>query len=94
MWWRRKITDKFAALRRRMISETEIGLLIGMRFPEKSPRIPTIEVGTGSFDPDYARAYWERRLGDLSALEEFAERHDELYDPDYAPLYDPAAEQE
>jgi hypothetical protein len=93
MWWRRTITDRFAAIRRRMIFETEIGLLVGLRFPERARRIPTLRVGTGSFDPRYARAFWEETLGDLSEVEQLAKRHDDIYDPDHVPLYDPAAAQ-
>jgi len=91
MWWRRDITDRFAATRRRMIVETEIGLLIGLRFPERARRIPVIEVGSGSFHPRFARAFWEETLGDLSEVERLAEEHDNIHDPERVTLYDPAA---
>ena len=55
--------DSFEALRRRMIAETELALLYGLRFPERIPRIPTIEVGVGSFQPDFAAQYWSEALG-------------------------------
>ncbi len=90
MWWRRTITDKFAAIRRRMIAETEIGLLIGLRFPERIRRIPIIESGTGSFDPRFAKAFWEETLGDLSEVQRLAKRNDDLHDPERVTLYDPA----
>lgn len=91
MWWRRDITDRFAATRRRMIVETEIGLLIGLRFPERARRIPVIEVGSGSFHPRFARAFWEETLGDLSEVERLAEQRDNIHDPERATLYDPTA---
>ena len=91
MWRRQTITDKFDATRRRMIAETEIGLLIGLRFPERARRIPVIEIGTGSFHPRFARGFWEEALGDLSEVERLAEQHDNIHDPERVTLYDPAA---
>ena len=65
--------DAFAALRRRLIRETEIALAIGFRFPEKMPRIPTIEVGKGSFHPTFSEDFWKNALDidedDIAALE-------------------------
>ena len=46
-----------------MIAETELALLFGMRFPKRIPRIPTIEVGVGSFHPDFAAQFWSDALG-------------------------------
>jgi hypothetical protein len=55
-----------------MIAETEVALLYGLRFPERMPRIPSIEVGVGSFHPDYAAQFWSGALGlndhELAAL--------------------------
>jgi|GEM_PF-1591289 len=45
-------------MRLRMIRETEIALAIGLRFPDRAIRIPTMEVGVGSFDPTYADRFW------------------------------------
>ena len=44
----RRFKGKAAALdamQKRMIAETELALLIGLRFPDRMPRIPTMEVG-------------------------------------------------
>ncbi|UCE59071.1 MAG: hypothetical protein JSU63_16700 [Phycisphaerales bacterium] len=54
--------DAFAALRKRILRETEIALMIGLRFPEKMPRIPTIEVGKGTFHSTFAEEYWKETL--------------------------------
>ena len=55
--------DKFGALRKRMIAETELALLVGLRFPERVPRIPTMEVGKGTFHPEFAARFWSQTLG-------------------------------
>lgn len=55
-------------LRRKMIRETEVSLLFGMLFPHRVPRIPTVEIGKGSFDRRFAEAYWRDRLG-IDSLE-------------------------
>jgi len=49
-------------LRRRMVHETEVSILYGLRFPERVPRIPTLEVGTGEFEPAFAAAWWSKAL--------------------------------
>lgn len=36
--------------------------MFGLRFPDQVPRIPTVEVGTASFDPQFAEDYWLHRL--------------------------------
>jgi hypothetical protein len=54
--------DSYQALRRKMRRETEIALTYGLSFPDRVPAIPTIEVGTGSFDPVFAEQYWAERL--------------------------------
>ena len=65
--------DKFGALRKRMIAETELALLIGLKFPDRAPRIPTMRVGIGSFRPEFAAQFWGETLGidleELAALE-------------------------
>ncbi len=70
---RRLERSLFGALRRRMIAETELALLVGLRFPDRSPRIPTMEVGTGRFHPDFAAQFWSETLGidanDFAALD-------------------------
>ena len=43
---------------RRMIRETELALLVGLRHPERATWIPTIEVGTGEFDSGFADRFW------------------------------------
>jgi hypothetical protein len=60
---RRFKLESFELLRRRMIAETELALVYGLRFPERVPRIPSIEVGVGSFRPDYAAQFWSGALG-------------------------------
>jgi hypothetical protein len=59
---RRLPADQYGALRKRMIHETEVALIFGLRFPDRVPRIPTIEVGTGEFHPEFAKQYWDRLL--------------------------------
>ena len=51
------------AVRRRLIHETEAALLYGLQFPDRTPRIPRIEVGKGRFDPAFAAYFWGRTLG-------------------------------
>jgi len=61
--------DKFGALRKRMIAETELALLVGLRFPERAPRIPAMRVGTGTFRPEFAARFWAEALGiDMTEL--------------------------
>ena len=52
----------YAGVRRRMIMETELALIVGLSNPAKSRRIPIIEVGKGEFDPEFARAFWAEAL--------------------------------
>ena len=62
-------SESLDALRRRMIRETEAALLYGLRFPDRSPRIPRVEVGMGAFDPSFADRFWAQTLGlDETAL--------------------------
>ncbi len=53
----------FATLRKRMIAETELALLIGLRFPERMPRIPTVEAGKETFPAEFAARFWAEALG-------------------------------
>ena len=46
-----------------MLRETEIALFHALRFPDRYPRVPTIELGTGAFRPEFARRFWAERLG-------------------------------
>ena len=69
----RRSTNALAALRERMIAETELGLLIGLKFPQRLPRIPTVEAGTGTFSREFAAGFWSEALGldieELAAIE-------------------------
>jgi len=51
------------SLRARMIRETELALLVGLQFPERTVRIPTLEVGKGTFRPVFAARFWQQTLG-------------------------------
>ena len=64
---RHRDTDSYAELRRRMIRSTELALLVGMRFPEHTQRIPIMEVGKGRFHPTYAARFWQDVLGTYEA---------------------------
>ncbi len=56
-------TDPYGALRKRMIQETEVALAVGLLHPSRVPRIPTVEVGHGTFHPDFAAEFWQEALG-------------------------------
>jgi len=60
-FWRRQ-TESYDEMRRRLIHETEVALLYGLRFPDRSISIPTIEVGKGEFSPVFARHFWNHVL--------------------------------
>lgn len=51
------------AIRSRFIRETEIALFIGLRFPERFPRIPAVRVGGGGFSRAFADQFWFDVLG-------------------------------
>ena len=74
MRFRRFRPEPFGVIRKRMIAETELALLYGIRFPERITRIPTMEVGTGRFHPEFAARFWAQTLdidmGELIALED------------------------
>ena len=59
---RRLPGDQYGALRKRIIHETEVALIFGLRFPHRIPRIPIMEVGRGEFHPDFAKQYWDGLL--------------------------------
>jgi hypothetical protein len=68
-WRFRFVADTFDAIRRRIIAETEAALTLGLTHPESVLRIPTIEVGTASFHPEFARRFWSVTLDiDLAEL--------------------------
>lgn len=52
----------YSAMRRRIIAETEFAIALGLRYPGRVPRIPTIEVGTGTFSPAFASRFWAATL--------------------------------
>ena len=60
--FRRVREDPYAALRRRMIRETEIALAVGFQFPERVQRIPVVEVRHGTFTPTFATQFWQKVL--------------------------------
>lgn len=55
--------DAYEVLRRRMRRETEVALLYGLRFPERVPRIPTVEVGKGTFPREFSSSFWSENVG-------------------------------
>lgn len=59
----RRGVDPLAAFRRKLIAETELAILIGLTFPDRAPRIPRIEVGTGSFARRFSVQFWADTLG-------------------------------
>ena len=63
MLLRRKKHETYDEMRRRMIAETELALLYGLRFPERSDRIPTLISGTASFHRSMTVQYWAKALG-------------------------------
>ncbi len=54
--------DVYAHLRKRILRETELALAVGMQFPGRMPRIPTVEAGKGEFQPAFAARFWEEVL--------------------------------
>lgn len=69
----RRGSESLDVVRSRIIHETEAALLYGLQFPDRTPRIPRLEVGTSRFDPAFAAYYWGRTLGieetELAALD-------------------------
>lgn len=62
MFFRRMQLQTWLLLRRRLIRETEAALLFGINHPRQVPRIPTVEVGSARFHPQFAREWWEQVL--------------------------------
>ena len=56
---RRYKLDSYDLLRKRMLAETELAILIGLQFPERAVRIPTVEAGTDRFDPEFSARFWQ-----------------------------------
>jgi len=63
MLLRRKKHETYEEMRRRMIAETELALLYGLRFPERTDRIPTLISGTASFNRSVTVRFWAQALG-------------------------------
>jgi len=55
--------ESWAALRRRMLRETEVFLEEGLRRGDREYVIPAIRVGAGTFPAGLAEAFWSRVLG-------------------------------
>jgi len=62
MFFRRLKEDVYARMRKRLVRETEAALLYGLTFPDRVPRIPTLEAGTGTFHPAFAAQWWQSTL--------------------------------
>lgn len=58
MFFRRIKEDFYARMRKRLVRETEAALLYGLTFPDRVPRIPTVQVGCGTFHPAFAAQWW------------------------------------
>lgn len=63
MSWHRPPLSSYDVMRRRILRETEIALLVGLRFPDVQVRIPTVEVGKGEFSRRFADEFWQVTLG-------------------------------
>ena len=59
----RRGCESLDVVRSRIIHETEAALLYGLQFPDRTPRIPRLEVGTSRFEPAFAAYFWGRTLG-------------------------------
>jgi hypothetical protein len=68
MLFRRVKEEAYAALRKKIIRETETALLYGVLFPERVPRIPVVEVGTARFHPEFARQWWDQVLSEPGSV--------------------------
>jgi len=55
--------ESWAAIRARMIRETEVFLELGLREPSRQVLIPAIPVGRGRFRPGFAQTFWAQVLG-------------------------------
>jgi hypothetical protein len=63
MRFRRKKHESYDEMRKRLIAETELALLYGLRFPERTKRIPRLISGTGTFHPSISVRFWAEALG-------------------------------
>ena len=70
MLLRRRIKMSLDAWRMRLVHETEAALLYGLTHPDSSPRIPTVEVGRGSFEREFAGKWWSAVLEIEASAEE------------------------
>jgi len=61
--WLKSRRRGLVPLRKRLIRETEIALVVGLKYPERYKRIPVIEVGKGCFDRGFAARFWQETLG-------------------------------
>jgi len=59
----RPALSSYDELRKRIMRETEAAILIGLRFPERTCRIPIVEVGKGTFSRRFADEFWQAVLG-------------------------------
>lgn len=50
--------EGYAALRRRILQETQVALEAGLN-SKSTIRIPTVEVGRGRFDRQFAEHFWQ-----------------------------------
>ncbi len=62
MFLRRRAILSLDRWRRKLIRETETALVLGFLNPERNPRIPTLLVGVGEFDPRWAQRWWNSVL--------------------------------
>ena len=60
--------DPLTVMRKRILQETEVALLYGLRFPKRTPRIPVMEVGQAQWHPLFAARFWQEVL-DLDECE-------------------------
>jgi hypothetical protein len=67
-------------MRQRLLHETEVALLYGLRFPKRSPRIPIMEVGSAEWHPAFAAQFWQDAL-DLDESDPLARKMQALLWP-------------
>ncbi|HOB74017.1 MAG TPA: hypothetical protein PKG54_05770 [Phycisphaerae bacterium] len=54
--------EDWAAIRQRMLRETEAFLEEGLRHPDRYRRIPAIPVGSGEFPRGFGDVFWSQML--------------------------------
>jgi hypothetical protein len=59
---RQNTSPSWAAIRARMISETEGYINDCLQHPERQIRIPAVKVGTFNFDRKFAQLFWSQLL--------------------------------